>query len=137
MTPATIVPPSQVLEDVRDVQAFAVDVVRRSALVRKGKITGAELEEAQLEAVVLIYELHGDWDPARCARFSAFLLTYLPKRLVSWYRVNLRQSGRGRWSGSTGEYKYNGMVSLDDRLADDGEDRDRLDSALTVYHPGS
>jgi len=122
------------LEDVDDVRGFAIAVVNRSPLVRHGHLTNAERDEVVDEAVAMLYELHGDWDSERCARFSAYCLTYLPKRLVSWYRVNLRQSGRGRWSGSTGEYKYNGTVSLDD-VAPDAADRD--DIALVVHGPGS
>jgi hypothetical protein len=101
------------LEDVADVRGFVIWQVGKSDTLAKGLTTDAEREEAVNEGVAIVYELHGDWDPLRCARFSAFLLTYLPKRLVSWYRINLRQSGRGSWSGSTGSYKYHGMVSID------------------------
>jgi hypothetical protein len=110
---ATVTERPTVLEDVDDVRGFAIWQVGKSPLLSKGLTTEAEKEEAIQEAVTLIYELHSEWDVKRCARFSAWLLTMLPKRLVSWYRVELRSSGRGRWSGSTGEYKYNGMVSID------------------------
>lgn len=111
MTPAVLDPPIS-LEDVQDVRGFAIAQVQKTPLGGADR-TPAEREEAIQEAIAITFELHGDWEPERCKRFSAYLLTYLPKRLVSWYRVELRQSGRGRWSGSTGEYRYNGMVSID------------------------
>lgn len=133
MSAALLAPPAP-LEDIADVRGFAIAVVNKSPLVRNGELTSAERDEVVDEAVALIFELREDWDQARCARFSAYVLTYLPKRLVSWYRVNLRQSGRGRWSGSTGEYKYNGTVSLDDVAPGSA---DRVDVALTGHGPGS
>jgi DNA-directed RNA polymerase specialized sigma24 family protein len=144
VTGAAVLDAPTPLEDVADVRAFAIWQVGKSPLLSKGLSTDAEKEEAGQEAVALIFELHGDWDPKRCAKFSAWLLTMLPKRLVSWYRVELRSSGRGRWSGSTGEYKYNGMVSIDAMATVDndheagwrnGGDEARPDSALTTYGP--
>ncbi len=133
------------LEDVLDVRAFAITAVQKSPLGGPER-TPAEREEAIQEAIAIIFELHGEWDVTRCARFSAWLLTMLPKRLVSWYRVELRQSGRGRWSGSTGEYRYNGMVSIDAMTEESGtdsgthsegkgsqNDRNVSDSALVTY----
>lgn len=134
MTATAIAPPATPLEDIEDVRGFAIYVAGRSPLVRNGELTSAERDEVVDESVALIYELHAEWDSERCAKFSAWVLTMLPKRLVSWFRVNLRQSGRGRWSGSTGEYKYNGAVSLDDVAPGDA---DRADTALTTYAPGS
>lgn len=153
MTGAAVLDAPTPLEDVADVRAFAIWQVGKSPLLSQGLTTDAEKEEAIQEAVALIYELHGDWDSKRCAKFSAWLLTMLPKRLVSWYRVELRSSGRGRWSGSTGEYKYNGMVSIDamgenrpgkgDVLLTPGEEpgwdgggnRGHFDSSLTTFGP--
>lgn len=117
------------LEDVRDIPAFAEWRVSK-ALGQNGHLTAAQRDEAVGEAVVLIYELHGEWDRERCERFSAFLLTYLDRRLISWWRKELRQSGRGTWAGSRGEYRYFGTVSLDDQR-DGASDRE-----LTVAGPG-
>lgn len=135
------------LEDVRDVRGFAISQGVMKTPLGGADRTPAEREEAIQEAIAIIFELHGDWTPSRCAKFSAYLISMLPKRLVSWYRVELRQSGRGRWSGSTGEYRYNGMVSID-AMAEEAEvttgsrhpegkgsqsDRSVNDSALTTH----
>lgn len=119
------------LEDVANVVGFATWMADRT-FGGNDQMTDGEREEARGEAVVLIYDLHGTWDQARCERFSAYLLTYLPRKLISWWRVNLRQSGRGRWSGSAGEYRYHGMVSLNAaELASEVRD-----SALIVHDHG-
>lgn len=116
------------LEDVEDVRAFAEWRARR-ALGQNGHLTQAQREDAADEAVVLIFELHDRWEPALCARFSAFLLSYLDRALIDWWRRELRQSGRGRWSGSEATYRYNGMVSLDN-----GHEESE-DSALIFHGP--
>lgn len=108
------------LEDIKDVREFA-RWRANVALGRNGHLTEDQRDMAAEEALVLIYELYGQWDPARCARFSAFLLTYLDKKLISWWRVELRQSGRGSWNGSTASYRYHGTVSLDDHDTLTGE----------------
>lgn len=109
------------LEDVRDVRAFG-EWRAMCALGQNGHLTDAQREDASEEAVVLIFELHGKWEPARCAKFSAYLLSYLDRALIDWWRRELRQSGRGSWNGSTASYRYHGMVSLDEqRILDDPE----------------
>jgi hypothetical protein len=157
------------LEDVKDVAAFA-EWRARIALGQNGHLTDAQREDASEEALVLIFALHkGEricagrrgcgqpesfcrceesqvregprWDPERCARFSAFLLTYLDRALIDWWRRELRQSGRGSWNGSTASYRYHGMVSLDDQRpmttyesgVIGGEDHERVDRALTSH----
>lgn len=103
------------IEDVDDVFKFAAWQVGRTFAPngRAVEATAAQLEEARAEALLLIYQLREEWDPERCPRFSAFLLATLPRRLISWWRRELRQSGRGTWSGSRGGYVYFRTVSLD------------------------
>jgi DNA-directed RNA polymerase specialized sigma24 family protein len=122
------------LEDVADVSGYARWAAERT-FSNNGRMTGDELEEAVGQAVLLIYEVHAAWDRTKCASFSAYLITMLPKRLIDWWRRDLRQSGRGRFSAQANEYTYHGMVSLDDTLALVGDERH--DSALTVYTPGA
>lgn len=62
--------------------------------------------------------LKGGWDPKRCPKFSAYLLTYLPRRLIGWWKRELRQSGRGTWAGSRGEYVYYRTTSFDEGNVD-------------------
>lgn len=100
------------LEDIKDIREFVAWRVGKS-LGSNGKLSGEQREDAVDEGVVIVYELHGDWDPLRCARFSAFCMTYLDRRLISWWRKDLRQSGRGSWSGSRNAYTYFKTVSLD------------------------
>lgn len=141
-----------VLADVESVEAFARWAVERS-IARNGNATAAEVAEAELEAVALIFESYagvprcgvcheppgscehgwaavvfaGGWDAERCPRFSLFLCHRLPRRLISWWRRQLRQSGRGSWSGTRGGYIYYGTVSLD-AVEPESEDRE-----LVVY----
>lgn len=121
------------LEDVADVEAFAEWQADRFA--SNGDLTQLQREEAQRQAVLLIFELYEKWDRARCAKFSAFLLTYLPKALIGWWRVELRQSGRGSWSGSAGAYTYFGTISLDEGIGNEAADCHE-DRSLTVAGPG-
>lgn len=122
------------LEDVADVEAFA-EWQARKHFSQNGELSGLQREEAQRQAVLLIFELHERWEPERCKLFSAFLLTYLPKELTSWWRKELRQSGRGSWSGSAGAYTYFGTVSLDGLAGEDHPDH-CTDRTLTAAGPG-
>ena len=135
------------LEDVRDVREFA-RWRANIALGKNGHMTDDQRDMAAEEALVLIYELYAEWDPARCARFSAFLISYLDRKLIDWWRRELRQSGRGSWNGSTASYKYHGTISLDDDRAfgraggegdyasdTDAGDRTRTDRALIAHGP--
>lgn len=125
--------PAVALEDIRDVREFA-RWRARAALGANGQLDPIQREDAAEEALVLIYDLYARWDPARCERFSAFCMTYLDRALITWWRRELRQSGRGSWSGSSGSYVYFGTVSLDDLLAgvdDDGPEEARTPAALT------
>lgn len=119
------------LEDVADVEAFAIWTVDRT-FSANGKLSGLQREEANDQALLLIFELHQKWDPARCAKFSAFLLSNLSKKLISWWRTELRQSGRGSWSGRRNEYTYFGTFSLDEGSAED----EAIDRCLIVAGPG-
>ena len=121
--------------DVRDVEAFAAWQVRRTLLAgdRYG-FTPSDLPDAYAEGVILVIELHGDWDAERCESFSAFLLTYLPKRLISWWRRELRQSGRGIWSGKTGE---SGIRSLERLSLEAYTETTRTDRSLISELPSS
>lgn len=122
------------LEDVEDVEAFVASIVHKT-FRKNGDRTEDEITEAIREGVVLTYEIHGDWNAEATPSFRLFLSHRLPRRLISWFRVDLRQSGRGSWSGRTGSYRYHGMVSLnDDGLGLAGE---AGDSALTTYIPGA
>jgi hypothetical protein len=121
------------LEDVADVEAFAEWQADRT-FSQHGHMTQLQREEAQRQAVLLIFELHDRWEPKLCPRFSAFLLSNLSKKLISWWRVELRQSGRGSWSGSAAAYTYFGTVSLDDQPADADSDTNP-DRSLTVAGP--
>lgn len=98
------------LEDVDDVIAFGTWLADRA--FKNDDFVA--IEEARAEAVVLIFELHEAWDPVKCEKFSAYLLSYLPRRLIDWRRRELRQSGRGSWAGRKGTYVYYRTVSLDD-----------------------
>lgn len=124
LTEPAPVPVKQSLEDVTDVVAFAswqAERVAAKARASFGEDAPAFVatDEVKAEAVLLIYELHGEWDPVRCAKFSAYLLYYLPRRLTSWWRRELRQSGRGTWAGSRSEYVFYRCVSLDAGRADE------------------
>jgi hypothetical protein len=106
------------IEDIANIESFAKFIVKRT-FANNGHPTPAQLQEAEREAVALIFELHESFDPTRLSRgrpmrFSAFLLSALPNRLISWWRTELRQSGRGTWNGGRNEYTYHGTVSLDD-----------------------
>lgn len=136
-------PWSATLEDVEDVVAFATWIAERSFKddqyvamdearaqavlliyeLRWGTCANVVDRDSENEPILCGHGpagcdcdeplLRGGWDPERCARFSAYLLTYLPRRLKSWFRKELRQSGRGTWAGSRGEYVYYRTVSLD------------------------
>lgn len=122
------------LEDVADVEAFAIWQAERT-FSKNGHMTQLQREEANDQALLLIFELHQKWKPKLCPKFSAYLLSTLPNKLISWWRVELRQSGRGSWSGSAGEYTYFGTISLDEGVGD-AEDGERDDRSLTVAGPG-
>jgi DNA-directed RNA polymerase specialized sigma24 family protein len=107
------------LGDVRDVATFVAWQVERLNTSVPDQFRVADLEEAIDEGIVLAYELYAEWDPARCEKFSAFLLTYLNRRLISWYRKQLRQSGHGSWSGSKNTYTSFGRLSYDALTAPD------------------
>lgn len=124
------------LGDVQDVERFVRWQVNRVVAQR---LSASDVEEAVGEGICTMYELylglprcaicktpigecehghlyaelHGGWDAARCPRFSALALELLSRRLISWWRKNLRQSGRGNWNGSKGEYTYRQILSLD------------------------
>lgn len=129
--------PAAKLEDVADVGAFAIATVERT-FGRRGSghpLSDGERVEAQLEALVLIYELHERWEPDRYQHFSVFVRVSLPTALIDWHRTELRQSCRGGRSGRNG-YHYNGRVSLDggDEFEDGGEGK-RVEPALVVHGP--
>ena len=115
------------LEDVEDVEAFVRWLVGRT-LVAKGKVGPSEIEEACGEGLVLLYEIHDSWDPARCPRFSAFALELLPRRMISWWRRDLRESGQGSYSGSKNTYTYRTLLSYE-VMAEDNDNR------LITYAP--
>jgi hypothetical protein len=99
------------LEDVDDVERFVRWRVEK--LFGTGSVLASEIEEAVNEGITIMYELHAIWDPERCPRFSAFCLSLLPRRLISWHRRALRQSGRGTFNSSKGTYTYRQILSLD------------------------
>ena len=103
------------IEDVRDPRGFSAAVVRRLSI----RLTEAEQEEAVSEGVVLLYELHGRWDPERCASFYAFCTTYLPLRLIDWWRKEMRQANLAHRAPDGKGYVYHGRVSLDELNGDD------------------
>lgn len=103
------------LADVENLEAFVRWQVQR---------LGFDQDEAVPEGIVLALELYRDWDPERCPRFSAYLLSGLPQKLISWHRRELRQSGRGSWSGSRNAYSYRTSVPLETHHP-----------ALTAYGP--
>lgn len=76
------------LEDIADVEGFAGAVVRRSIAKR---MTQDERDEAVLQGVLILYDLHRVWDRARCASFYEFCTTYLEFRLIDWWRQEMRQ----------------------------------------------
>ena len=119
--------PDASLEDIRAVRGFAAAVVRRM----QGKAIDHEIEEMINEAVALLYELHERWDPERCESFYAFCTTYLPLRLIQWWRREARQALLAhRGPGGKG-YVYLGRVSLDEMADHDhrqGVDETRMDS---------
>src|SRR4029077_8437207 len=109
------------------VEAFAEWQARR-VFDQNGHMTTLQREEAQRQAVLLIFELHKVWEPKLCPRFSAYLLSNLSNKLISWWRMELRQSGRGSWSGSAAAYTYFGTISLD--AYEDGDFLDFEESGL-------
>lgn len=157
---------SVALGDIRDVEGFVGWQVRRTLLAgrRYGFMEG-DLPEGISEGVVLLFELYNGrvvcsacrereldcrceepgerivtdrWDPERCASFSAFALTYLPKRLIGWWRKELRQAGRGVWSGKTGQsgIRATPRVSYDAMLAAAPTPDHIADRSLTTEIPG-
>lgn len=105
------------LEDIHDVEGFAAAVARRL----NQRATPDEIQEATAEGIALLYKLHGDWDPERCASFYSYCTTYLPFRLIRWWQTELRQRLLGHRAGNG--YVYHGRVSLEERQ----EHVDRLD----------
>lgn len=104
--------------DVADLAAFCTWITNQT-LHRRDHITEHELEDARDEAVVLACELYSTWDPER-GGFATYLRAALPHKLISWWRVELRQSGLG--SCSNGTYRYHGRVSLDVERESDDDD---------------
>lgn len=82
--------PDQPLEDVADITTYCASIVRE----RWHRLPDDLREELELEAVCIAYELHRNkWRPDDCASFRAYLSTYLPLRLVDWWRTHRRQVG--------------------------------------------
>ena len=119
------------LEDVDDVEDFVRWQVNRSISMFGLNRSPTEIEDVVGEGIVLMYEIHQTWDPTRCERFSALALSLLGRRLISWHRKDLRQSGRGSWNGSKGTYTHRDLVSLDSlEVTDTAADRSLVISGL-------
>src|SRR5207237_1220066 len=132
--PVTLFPMTAVaLGDVRDVATFVAWQVERLNASIPDQFRVDELEEAIDEGVVLAYELYAEWDPAKCQRFSAYLLTYLNRRMINWYRKQLRQSGHGSYSGTKNAYRSFGRLSYDSLVTDDEEQTQTKELSLTVW----
>lgn len=112
------------LEDVQDVERFAATVARR--LLQRAPED--EVQEAAAEGVALLYELHGVWDPERCASFYRYCTTYLQLRLIDWWRKESRQRNLAHRSGDG--YEYMGRVSLDGFVEDLEDQREAMPAAL-------
>lgn len=116
------------LEDIRAVRGFSAAVVRRLHV----NLTEEEREEAIGEGVALLYELHGRWDRARCESFYAFCTTYLPLRLIDWWRKEARQANLAHRASDGKGYVYHARISLDDLLGGP-DDEDRPDRQLVAH----
>lgn len=106
------------LEDIPDLQGWVKWQVAR--FCSKGQATSEEFDELSDQGVVLLYELHADWDKDRCPKFSAYAISLFQKRLISYFRKELNASGRGyarevvNAEGSrTWQYSYHGKVPID------------------------
>lgn len=103
------------LEDVLDVEAWVRWQVDR--FISRGSATRDERDDLQGQGIVILYELHERWQPAKCAKFSAFALSQFQLRLIDYFRRELTGSGRGhieqKKGGKRGAVKYHGMISLD------------------------
>lgn len=98
------------LEDIDDVQRYVATVVRRKF---SHHLETGELSEALAEGICIVHELHERWDQERCRSFSAFCSTYLPLRLIDWWRREMRQRNVCRRNGHNGSYTFSGVTSLD------------------------
>lgn len=70
------------LEDVEDVPTYVGAIVRN----RFASLPETMRDEACLEGVCIVYELHKRWKPEKCASFRDYLSTYLALRLIDWWR---------------------------------------------------
>lgn len=110
------------LEDIENIEAWVRWQVGR--FMSKGNGTQDQFEDLCSEGIVILYELHKRWEPAKSrGSFAAHAKEQFPLRLIDWYRKELRQSGRGhvpqQWvkgggkgTGKRGKIQYHGMVSL-------------------------
>jgi DNA-directed RNA polymerase specialized sigma subunit len=112
------------LVDIRDVRGYVARVVER----KFSETPASEREELVSEGVALLYALHGKWEPERCASFSDFASTYLPLRLIDYWRREMRQRNIARRNGTDQRYVYSGVSSLD-QLSEAGME-------LACYSPG-
>ena len=112
---------------------------REIALARKAARdlggTGNPLidEELELAAIAALVQADATYDPARCATRAHWLW---------WKAQHAAMDERRRWTGRAGGHRnrgYTNTVSLDQALADDGEDDDEhvlADIVLGADEPG-
>lgn len=113
---------STALEDIPDLQGWVKWQVAR--FCSKGKATSEEFDELCDQGIVILYELHNDWDPDRCPKFSAYAISLFQKRLIGYYRKELNSSGKGYArvvkDAETGtrswQYSYHGVVPIESEV---------------------
>jgi hypothetical protein len=106
------------LVDIRDVRGYVARVVER----KFSETPGASREELISEGVAYLYELHAKWDPERCESFADFASTYLPLRLIDYWRKEMRQMNVARRNGDDQSYKYSGRAESLQQMAESGQD---------------
>lgn len=129
--------PAVALEDILDVQAWTRWQVERFLSRGSAAAARGEHEDMHGQGVVILYELHERWDPAKCPKFSAFALAQMQLRLIDHFRRDLTASGRGhieqKKGGKRGAVQYHGMLSLN--APEDVAVAFSQEPALTHYDP--
>lgn len=132
------------LEDLEDAVAWVKWQVSRFAA--SGSYTAAEHDEMVNQGLLVLYEVHEKWDPAKSPKFSAYAISIFKRRMIDWYRRELTSSGRGHVPQAPGGKRlapvYHGMVSLNAHADSHGHsgpgamnETFSQDRALTHYDP--
>lgn len=109
---------SWALEDVADIRTYSAAVVRN----RFGHMPDYMQDEAREEAIFIVLKLHQDWDPARCPSFKSYLVSYLYRRLIDWWRATRIRDGGIKNADGTYEFPTLASGLADDFVPDLGND---------------